>query len=96
MTNLILDPDEWYDWKIINFFKYTSSVQVRLMQQSHNRDIPENEALNDMWRYFLNEAEQLGHRDDNKIVIEIQKNGRSFYIGCYDGVVSIGLDVTTR
>ena len=87
------------DWKVTGFYPYTSCVVDRIFSQNFNYKTEEHDFLDQLWNHLWKEAESLGCKLDNKIVLQITKINKSnlcdsvLYLGRYDGSVHLGLSL---
>ena len=87
-------------FKVVGFYPYTSIVQRRICEQSHNCINADHEFLEEFGANIKAKAEKLGARWDNKVVVEIAPDKTNEYytesnlfVGYKDGVICIGLSV---
>jgi hypothetical protein len=92
---MLVNKSQWADWSVTGFHRYQSIVRDRFLSQCHNRTKTQLDlVLDEMWRHFIALAEAEGHRDDNKVAIEItNESGCKLYIGNHDSIVAVGFSV---
>lgn len=73
----------------IKFYPYQSSVRERFIEINSTKETKE------LKRYLIKWFNENGIKcyDDNKIVFEITIEGKSLFVGFYDGVFSMGFSV---
>jgi len=72
----------------VEFHPYTSSVQERIFQMESHGNKELEELRHDLISKFKDAGIQCAN--DNKIVFELEYNGKHIFYGFYDGVFSIG------
>ena len=89
-------------YKIVAFYRYTSVVQDRILEQNHNYKQKTDAYLDEFYNEILKRALIIGCQDDNKIVFELaiannnpklNTKSSNLFIGKYDGKVALGLTV---
>ena len=88
-------------FKVVGFYPYTSIVQKRICEQSHNYKTEDHDFIEDFGTAIQKQAIDLGVLWDNKVVVEIaakESNGffteeSNLFVGYKDGRISIGLSV---
>ena len=96
------------NFKIVEYFPYTSIVTLRVVNTSPNYETPFDEWLNSLWREIEKWLEkEIGIMPDNKVAVKLvvkpevyanREQSNDFldgciYVGRKDGVVSIGFGV---
>jgi hypothetical protein len=95
------------EWEVVAYYPYTSIVTLRIYESQNFGEERDDEGFyaQKLFEKYMQEAENLDCRRDNKAVIELKpkrmKRGKdypfakdsSIFIGRYDGKVSIGLGV---
>ena len=91
------------DYKIVEYFPYTTIVVERIIEQNHNYPTIFDDFLNELWDEIEKTLETKHHiTPDNKVAVKLvpkERNGRkgfsfgSIYVGRKDGIISIGLGV---
>lgn len=83
-----------YDVKPIAFYPYTSRVVDRVCYVEYHNGDRIHRFRNELLRKF--QAEGIQCALDNKIVFEVEKNGRRIFYGFYDWMFSVGFGVTSN
>jgi len=96
------------NFKIVEYFPYTSIVTLRVVNTSPNYETPFDEWLNSLWKEIEKWLEkEKGIMPDNKVAVKLvvkpevyanREQSNDFldgciYVGRKDGVVSIGFGV---
>ena len=93
------------NFKIVEYYPYTSIVNLRIVESDRDGHSPFDEWLNSLWdeiSKWLREEKNI--EPDNKVAVKLVPKGfkqeienlffnSALYVGCKDNVVSIGMGV---
>ena len=77
--------------KLIKFYPYAHTVTDRILSIQYSEDSVFNNIENRFIKIFNNTG--IKAYRDNKIVFEVEKNGKRIFYGFYDWIYSVGYNV---